>query len=152
MEKVPLGSAVTPRAGNKWLMIALVINPNPSPTIVHLNLEVLNFRGGLSCVPEPWNGVKWWQKYKQDLENWVLAVKLNILRPAERDTSAWECWCLTFTLKAEIQTLVCLWKIWLDKLVWFLFLKINLFLEKCATSLMKYNSTVKLLHYFSHLY
>ena len=151
MEKVPLDSAVIPRAGNKWLMIELVINPNQSPTVVHLNLEILSFRGGLSCVPEPWNGVQWWRKHKQGLEDGVLSVRQNVLSPAEK-CFYMRLWMLTFHseswnsnsgLSLENDSI---------KLVWFLFLKINIFLGKCVTSLMKYNSTIKLLHHSSHLY
>ena len=143
MEKVPLDSAVIPRAGNKWLMIELVINPNQSPTIVHLNLEILSFRSGLSCVPEPWNGVQWWQKHRQDLEN----ESDRMFYLLQRNTSAWlrmlnfhsESWNSNSGLS-------------LENLTWFLFLKINIFLGNCVTSLMKYNSTIKLLHHSSQLF
>lgn len=95
-------------------MIELVISPKPSPTIAHLSLEVLNFRGGFFCLPEPWNGVKWWQKYRHSSGNWVFVVKQNVIPPADGNTFAWDYWCLTFT-QSWNPTLVCLWRIWLDK-------------------------------------
>jgi hypothetical protein len=125
-------------------MIELVTNPNPSPTIAHLSLEVLNFSDRVFCMPQSWHGIKWWQMYKSDIENWVVAVKQNVLPPAERSNLCMK--LLIFNSHAKLES-----KLWFVsgkfdcvKLIWFSFLKINIFLEKCEISLRKHSSTVKL--------
>lgn len=142
MEKEPLGLALTPKAGNRWLMIGLVINRNRSQTIAHLNLEVLSFKDEFPCMRESWNGIKWWQKYKPDLENWVHAVKQILLLPAEKDKFCMKLLMFTFHTKLESELWFVSAKIYSVKHLIFVFKNKYIF-GKYETSLMKQSSTAK---------
>lgn len=73
-----------------------LLKPHPSPVTAHIHLEVLNFRHGFFCMPKLWSRIKWWQRNKPNVENF-LAAQHDVLPPIDE-------WCLPDTNEAQFSS------------------------------------------------